>query len=177
MIDFLMHLFSSFWFWWYVVVFVFSFLENFVITGWLFPATFLLSIFAFLSSLWYYFWLYLIILAFLGNFVWSIVSYHIWLRVWKKVFKKWFKFLKADFFINSQKYFLKYSAVSIIFWKFIPWIRETICFIAGVYHLNKIKFYIYSFLWALFWASWVVTIVYIFSYSFNLAIDWLERIW
>jgi len=161
----------------YFLVFIFSFLDSYIIFAWIFPWTFLLAILAFLSAKWFITWYYVIFFAFLWNLFWSSLSYFLWLKFWKRALKRWFWFFDKWFFEKWINFYNKNHFLAVIFWKLILGIKESISFISWVFHLSFIRFFILSVIWALLWSSIVVFVVYLFSFSFDFAILWLQRVW
>ncbi len=160
----------------YFLIFLFSFLEFFILSGWLIPGSLILIIWWIFASLWFFNVYFLILVAFIWSFVWSYVSYKYGLKVWKRVLNNWFLFFPSSFFQKTKKIYKHYHTYSLIFGKLVPWIKETISFIAGVFHIKKCKFLLLNAINSFLWAFFSVLIGYVFSFSFDIAVRWLSRI-
>jgi len=177
MIDSILHFFSNINIYvWYIIFFLFAFFEFLVFTWWIIPGTFMLILGWVLVKFGFYSFKFMVLAGFLWSFLWSYISYKYWVDKWKLVLVKWYKFLKPSFFSLSKKIFNQYHFFSLLFWKLIPGVKESISFIAGIFHLDFYKFLFFNFLNSFLWAFFTVLLGYLFSFSFEIAYLWFGRI-
>jgi len=176
MIDYFLHFFSSIVsILGYTLTFFVAFFEFFIFTWWFFPWTLLFSIIVFLSLQWVYNIYIVAFVWFLWSFLGNLISYYIWYKKWKK-HENNFLFFKKRIFNKAKNFFHKYHFFSLIFWKIIPWIKETISFVVWLFQLPKTRFFMLTFFWTLFWVFIIFFINYLFSLSLKFSLLWLDRI-
>jgi len=159
----------------YLTLFLFTFLEPFIWIGYLFPGTLLLVFaWAWVSQAIFNFWIVFFI-AILWNLFGSTINYFLWLKTWKKALKKWFWFIKPAYFKRWVEFIEKYKGRFLLFWKQIPWLKEIITFLAGVFHVRFKKFMFWNTIWALIWFFVNFLIWYIFWYSSSSMIKWKDK--
>jgi len=161
----------------YFLFFIVAFLEFFVFTWWLVPGTTIMLIWWILVKLWIYSFWELLAIWFLWSFIWSFFSYSVWLKFKDKLIDKWFLFLSWNFFKKAKNIYQNYHSFSIVFWKLLIWVKETISFIAWVFHIKELKFFVLNVISSFLWVLLSLSIGYLFSFSFDLAFTWLNRIW
>lgn len=162
---------------WYIIVFWSSLLESIIIAWYIVPGSTIIILFWMLAWWWYYDLWDVLFFAILWNVLWTLISFYIWKRVWKKVFKKGFLFIKSEHFENAALFFKEHWWKSVFLWKLIPWVKETIPFIAWVLEMNIWKYLFRNILWAIAWGIVFVWIWYIFSSSLLIAEIWITRFW
>ena len=160
----------------YLVFFLFAFFEFLIFTWWFIPWTVFFILWWVLVKLWFYDFKILLLIWFLWSFLWSFLSYKYWFEKWKLTLIRWYKFLKPGFFKQAKELFNQYHLYSLLFGKLIPGIKESISFIAGIFHINRQKFVVFNFLNSLLWAFTAVGLWYLFSFSLEIAYIWFGRI-
>jgi len=166
MIDFIQKIvlyLSDVSFLWYLFLFFVVFFENLIWIWFFIPGTIILGIFWMLIWMNLYSFFTVIVISFLWNLLGSLISFYVWWKISKKISKKNYKQLKI---IIDKIY--KYKTCFILFWKFIFGIKETVNFIAWIFHTKINKIILWNSLWAFFWSLLYTYIWYVFYNSFEL---------
>ncbi len=187
-IEWMKQIIYSLWDWNYIISFFTSWIESFPVLWIIFPWQNLLLI------VWWFFWdiskynlIWVVITASLWAIVWNWIWYILWVKYWDKFFEKywiWFwvwttevKYLKAG--IN------KWWVWWITFWKFHPFTRAFLPFIAWSMWMKKTSFAIYNIIGSIIRAStiiimWVVFIKYykiLLNYAWYIMLGIIAVIW
>lgn len=79
------------------------------------------------------------------------VNYHIGHYIGPKVFEKNYRFLKKEHLIQTQKFYEKWGAFTIVAARFAPIVRTFAPFIAGSAKMSYRKFFTYNIIGAVAW--------------------------
>ena len=94
--------------------------------------------------------------AFLGN----VVGYEIGRAVGHPLYSHGGRLLKPEYFDKSHAFFEKHGNKAIVLARFVPVVRTFITAVAGVSKMDRRKFFTYSFIGALLWATGVTLLGY-----------------
>jgi membrane-associated protein len=94
--------------------------------------------------------------AFLGN----VVGYEIGRAVGTPLYTRSGRLLKREHFDKAHVFFEKHGNTAIVLARFVPVVRTFITAVAGVSKMNRRRFFTYSFIGALLWASGVTLLGY-----------------
>ena len=94
--------------------------------------------------------------AFLGN----VVGYEIGHAVGPTLYTRGGRLLKPEHFDKAHAFFDKYGNKAIVLARFVPVVRTFITVVAGVTKMDRKRFFTYSFVGALLWASGVTLLGY-----------------
>jgi len=94
--------------------------------------------------------------AFLGN----VVGYEIGRAVGHPLYSHGGRLLKPEYFDKSHAFFEKHGNKAIVLARFVPVVRTFITAVAGVSEMDRRKFFTYSFIGALLWATGVTLLGY-----------------
>ena len=94
--------------------------------------------------------------AFLGN----VVGYEIGRAVGTPLYTRSGRLLKREHFDKAHAFFEKHGNTAIVLARFVPVVRTFITAVAGVSKMDRRRFFTYSFIGALLWASGVTLLGY-----------------
>jgi membrane-associated protein len=94
--------------------------------------------------------------AFLGN----VVGYEIGRSIGTPLYSRGGRLLKPEHFDKAHAFFEKYGNKAIVLARFVPIVRTFITAVAGVAGMDRRRFFTYSFIGALLWASGVTLLGY-----------------
>lgn len=94
--------------------------------------------------------------AFLGN----VVGYEIGRVVGTPLYSRGGRLFKPEHFDKAHHFFEKHGNKAIVLARFVPIVRTFITAVAGVSKMNRRKFFTYSFVGALLWATGVTLLGY-----------------
>ncbi|MBE3076158.1 MAG: VTT domain-containing protein, partial [Actinobacteria bacterium] len=94
--------------------------------------------------------------AFLGN----VVGYEIGRAVGTPLYARGGRLLKPEHFDKAHAFFEKHGNKAIVLARFVPVVRTFITAVAGVAGMDRRRFFTYSFIGALLWASGVTLLGY-----------------
>jgi membrane-associated protein len=94
--------------------------------------------------------------AFLGN----VVGYEIGRAVGRPLYSRGGRLLKPEHFEKAHEFFDKHGNKAIVLARFVPVVRTFITAVAGVSKMDRRKFFTYSFVGALLWATGVTLLGY-----------------
>ena len=94
--------------------------------------------------------------AFLGN----VVGYEIGRAVGAPLYARGGRLLKPEHFDKAHVFFEKHGSKAIVLARFVPVVRTFITAVAGVSRMDRSKFFTYSFVGALLWATGVTLLGY-----------------
>ena len=94
--------------------------------------------------------------AFLGN----VVGYEIGRAVGPPLYSRGGRLLRPEHFDKAHAFFEKYGNKAIVLARFVPIVRTFITVVAGVTKMDRKRFFTYSFIGALLWASGVTLLGY-----------------
>lgn len=105
----------------------------------------------------------LIALLFVAAVLGDTLNYHIGKYIGPKVFEKNYRFINKDHLIATQKFFEKHGGKTIIFARFLPFIRTFAPFVAGAGSMNYKRFISYNVIGGFLWISSFVLLGYFFG--------------
>lgn len=94
--------------------------------------------------------------AFLGN----VVGYEIGRAVGAPLYSRGGRLLKPEYFDKAHAFFEKHGNKAIVLARFVPIVRTFITAVAGVAGMDRRRFFTYSFIGALLWATGVTLMGY-----------------
>lgn len=94
--------------------------------------------------------------AFLGN----VVGYEIGRAVGAPLYARGGRLLKPEHFDKAHAFFERHGSKAIVLARFVPVVRTFITAVAGVSRMDRRKFFTYSFIGALLWATGVTLMGY-----------------
>jgi membrane-associated protein len=94
--------------------------------------------------------------AFLGN----VVGYEIGRAVGTPLYSRGGRLLKPEHFDKAHAFFEKHGNKAIVLARFVPIVRTFITAVAGVSKMDRRRFFTYSFIGALLWATGVTLLGY-----------------
>ncbi|MEO8555968.1 MAG: VTT domain-containing protein [Actinomycetota bacterium] len=94
--------------------------------------------------------------AFLGN----VVGYEIGRAVGTPLYSRSGRLLKPEHFDKAHLFFEKHGSKAIVLARFVPVVRTFITAVAGVSKMDRRKFFTFSFIGALLWATGVTLLGY-----------------
>ena len=94
--------------------------------------------------------------AFLGN----VVGYEIGRAVGTPLYTRGGRLLKPEHFDKAHAFFDKHGSKAIVLARFVPVVRTFITAVAGVSKMDRRRFFTYSFIGALLWATGVTLLGY-----------------
>lgn len=94
--------------------------------------------------------------AFLGN----VVGYEIGRAVGTPLYTRGGRLLKPEYFDKAHAFFEKHGNKAIVLARFVPVVRTFITVVAGVSKMDRRRFFTYSFIGALLWATGVTLMGY-----------------
>jgi len=94
--------------------------------------------------------------AFLGN----VVGYEIGRGVGTPLYTRGGRLLKREHFDKAHAFFEKHGSKAIVLARFVPVVRTFITVVAGVTKMDRRRFFTYSFIGALGWATGVTLLGY-----------------
>ena len=98
----------------------------------------------------------LTVAAFLGN----VVGYEIGRAVGPTLYTRGGRLLKPEHFDKAHQFFEKHGNKAIVLARFVPIVRTFITAVAGVSKMDRRRFFTYSFIGALLWATGVTLLGY-----------------
>ena len=98
----------------------------------------------------------LTVAAFLGN----VVGYEIGRAVGRPLYSRGGRLLKPEHFDKAHAFFEKHGNKAIVLARFVPIVRTFITAVAGVAGMDRRRFFTYSFIGALLWATGVTLMGY-----------------
>ncbi len=103
--------------------------------------------------------LLLSVAAILGN----TLNYSIGRFIGTKAFSGHYRFIKVDYLRQTERYFQRHGALTIVLSRFAPIIRTFAPFVAGIGHMGYGKFQGYNVLGALLWVNLLTWAGYFFG--------------
>ena len=99
----------------------------------------------------------LTVAAFLGN----VVGYEIGRVVGPPIYERNGRFLKREYFDKTEAFFDKYGNKALVLGRFVPIVRTFITLVAGVGRMQRRRFFTWSALGAVLWATGVTVLGYL----------------
>lgn len=165
---------ESLWYWNYIIIFLFWFIESFPLIWVSVPwQIVLITISWFLG----YKHIFLVIwLAFLWAILWNYIWYIMWVKYWKNFFKKYWN--RIGIWLTDIKYIKKWIRkhwwLFVIFWKFHSLLRAFVPFIAWSLWMHSLSFTFANILGSLMRAA-VMVLLWVFFIENTEII--LQHIW
>ena len=94
--------------------------------------------------------------AFAGN----VAGYEIGRKLGDAVFEREGRFLNQKNFLKTHAFFEKYGARALVLGRFVPIVRTFITVVAGAGEMNRARFWIWSFVGAVLWATGLTLLGY-----------------
>ena len=107
---------------------------------------------------------YLLVVSVIGAVVGDNISYFLGSRFGRRLLVK-IKFIKEDTIKLAENFIQKHGSKSVALGRFVPFVKETIPFVAGTLGMPRSKFMLFNFLGALGWAALWPGMGYMFAKS------------
>ncbi len=161
LLDYVKGIVNTLWYWNYLIILLFAFIESFPLIWVSVPWQLVLITVA--GFLWFdsmlISWLFASVWAILWNYTW----YLMWVKYWDNFFKKywiWMWVWETD--IKYIKNWMdKQWWLWIIFWKFHNLLRAFVPFIAGTSKMNNLSFAIFNIIWSIL-RAWSMVVLWVF---------------
>ncbi len=118
---------------------------------------------------------YILPLAVTGAIIGDNISYYLGSRFGKKLLNK-IKFIDKQTISTAEEFIEKHGAKSVAFGRFVPFVKETIPFVAGTLNMNRKKFMLYNTLGALGWAAMWPGTGYVFAKAVISGAMWVGKV-
>lgn len=105
----------------------------------------------------------LIALLFVAAVLGDTLNYHIGKYIGPKAFQKNYRFINQDHLLATQAFFEKHGGKTIIFARFLPFIRTFAPFVAGAGSMNYRRFLSYNVIGGFLWIASFVLLGYFFG--------------
>lgn len=105
----------------------------------------------------------LAILLFIAAFAGDSVNYEIGKHYGTKAFSGKIPFLKKEYLVKTQEFFVKHGGKTIIYARFVPIVRTFAPFVAGIGMMNYKKFASFNVIGAFLWVGLFLFIGYFFG--------------
>ncbi len=103
------------------------------------------------------------LLLFIAAAIGDTVNYSVGKYIGQRAFTTDWRFIKKEYLIKTQEFYIKHGAKMIIFARFVPIIRTFAPFVAGVGTMDYKKFIIYNIVGAFLWVSIFLAAGYYFG--------------
>jgi membrane-associated protein len=87
--------------------------------------------------------------AFLGN----VVGYEIGRAIGPPLYQREGKILKRKYFDQTQEFFDRHGSKALVIGRFVPFVRTYITVVAGVTHMERRRFFLWSLVGAMLWVA------------------------
>jgi membrane-associated protein len=108
--------------------------------------------------------------AFAGN----VVGYEIGRRIGPPLFEREGRFLNTVNYAKTHAFFDKYGNKALVLGRFVPIVRTFITVIAGASHMSRSRFFLWSFVGAVLWATGLTLLGYFLGEAVPALSDHLE---
>lgn len=105
----------------------------------------------------------LIALLFVAAVLGDTLNYHIGKYLGPKAFQKNYRFINHDHLVATQAFFERHGGKTIIFARFLPFIRTFAPFVAGTGSMNYQRFLSYNVIGGFLWISSFILLGYFFG--------------
>lgn len=156
----------------YWLVFGIAFMESLAFIGWLFPGTILVIIAGGLAAQGFYDFSILWLSAALGALIGDVLSFEFG-NHGKHFFAehRWFK----NHLLKGKEFFQRHGDKSVFLGRFVGPLRPVIPVIAGLSHMNRLRFYRADFTSGILWAGAHLGLGYLFGAAWQQAVRWGGR--
>jgi len=159
----------------YFAVLIVSFLESLAFIGLIIPGTTFLVALGFLSSQGFSNPLYLILFSTLGAIAGDGLSYYLG-KYSYKFLKSGSQFFKEDYIKKGENFIARHGNKSIVFGRFVGPLRPIVPFVAGMFKMEKKKFFFYNILSAVAWSVAYLALGYFFGEAWQAISSWSGRL-
>lgn len=118
----------------------------------------------------------LIWFAFIGAVLGDNVNYFLGRKYGARWVENGFWLIRKEHFAKARSFFNRHGAVSVLWGRLIPTVKEVVPFIAGLVGMHRGVFLFWNVLGAVCWSFEWVLAGYIFAQSLSLAKIWLSRL-
>ena len=161
LLDYIKNIVNILWYWNYLIILLFAFIESFPLIWISIPWQLVLitvAWFLWFDNMWLS-WLFASVWAILWNYTW----YLMWVEYWDNFFKKYWIWIWVG--ETDIKYIKKWMDKQwwlwIVFWKFHNLLRAFVPFIAGTSKMNNFSFAIFNIIWSIF-RAWSMVVLWVF---------------
>lgn len=148
----------------YLLAFVFAASESTIGLSMLVPGSLIVMSLGALAGMGAFKIHYLLLVAIVGAVVGDNISYFLGSRFGRRLLAK-IKFIKEDTIKLAENFIQKHGSKSVALGRFVPFVKETIPFVAGTLGMPRAKFMLFNFLGALGWAALWPGMGYMFAKS------------
>jgi membrane-associated protein len=112
----------------------------------------------------------LTVVAFLGN----VSGYEIGRALGAPLYEREGRFLKRKYFDDTHEFFERHGNKALVIGRFVPIVRTFITVVAGVSRMDRRRFFVWSGVGALLWATGVTLLGYFLGQAFPIVKERLE---
>lgn len=159
----------------YWIAFLAAMLETVLAVGLLLPGSTIILLLGAFAARGYLDLGDLILFAFAGAVIGDNINYFLGRKYGASWVEDGFWFIKREHFDKARIFFDRHGAVSVLWGRLIPSVKEVVPFIAGLVKMHRGVFLFWNVLGAVCWAFEWVLVGYFFAHSLTLAKTWLSR--
>jgi membrane-associated protein len=100
--------------------------------------------------------------AFLGN----VVGYEIGRAIGPPLYQREGKILKRKYFDQTQAFFERHGNKALVIGRFVPFVRTYITVVAGVTHMERRRFFLWSLVGAVLWVASILVLGFTLGQAF-----------
>ncbi len=147
----------------YIMISLISFLESLAFLGLAVPGAVFVVTAGILSSKGYFNLYLLILFAVIGAIAGDIVSYYLGIYSFDRIKKSNLFKKNQDIYIKGEEFFIKYGFLSILIGRFIGILRPLVPFVAGVFEMKRVVFFVWAVISGILWGISYILSGYIFG--------------
>jgi len=104
-----------------------------------------------------------------GAIIGNAISYELG-RIGRVCVERWARF--NAYLAKARAFFLRHHDMSVFLGRFVGPIRPFIPFVAGAFHMGRMRFYVSNVLSAILWCAWFLAMGYAFGFAWQRAFFW-----
>lgn len=105
----------------------------------------------------------LIALLFIAAVLGDALNYHVGAYIGPKVFDKNYRFINQQHLLKAKSFFDEYGGKTVIFARFLPFVRTFTPFVAGVSGMNYQRFFVYNAIGGFCWTASFILLGFFFG--------------
>ncbi len=159
----------------YWVVLLIALLDSIAFVGLAIPGTLLIVFFGFISAKGFLDIGDVVWFVAIGAILGDILSYYLGRHV-KRFFQDDSRIFKSKYLNRGKLFFNKYSGRSILIGRFIGPMRPVIPFVAGLFKMNKKRFFLWDILSSFVWSATFLLLGFLFGQAWQAIALWSTRV-